>query len=66
MTEYPMPYSHIVLRAGDREPLVVLLDRGGYMPLEEWKATRVSKDEFNRLMCARRLLAHTPDYEEHP
>ena len=64
MTEYPMPYSHIVL-SQDLEPLVVALD-GSRIPLDEWKATRVHREEFNRLMCARRLLAHTPDYEEHP
>lgn len=64
MTEYPMPYSHIVL-SQDLEPLVVALD-GSRIPLEEWKTTRVQREEFNRLMCARRLLAHTPDYEEHP
>lgn len=64
MTEYPMPYSHIVL-SQDLEPLVVALD-GTRIPLDEWKTTRVQREEFNRLMCARRLLAHTPDYEEHP
>lgn len=64
MTEYPMPYSHIVL-SQDLEPLVVALD-GSRIPLDEWKTTRVQREEFNRLMCARRLLAHTPDYEEHP
>lgn len=64
MAEYPMPYSHIVL-SQDREPLVVALD-GSRIPLDEWKATRVQREEFNRLMCARRALAPEPDYEEHP
>jgi len=65
MSEYPMPYSHIVKSVPDLTPLVVTLD-GKRIPLEEWKATRVSKEEFNRLMCARRALARDPDYEEHP
>ena len=64
MTEYPMPYSHIVL-SQDLEPLVVALD-GSRIPLEEWKTTRVQREEFNRLMRARRALAREPDYEEHP
>lgn len=64
MAEYPMPYSHIVL-SQDLEPLVVALD-GSRIPLEEWKTTRVPREEFNRLMCARRYLSREFDDEEHP
>lgn len=59
-----VPFSHIV-KGRDLKPLVVLLD-GTRLPLDEWKVTRISEEEYFALMRKKRALPDEPEYRDEP